>query len=649
MSNINNGLVDGVRRIGAKLRELTIDGGIAGAPLGLRLRGAVQSGPPASGSWRPGDIVTDRAGALWTNTIRGTPGQWAGTSVIIPPSGDQTGIKDTAAINIVVQNQQAALLKTGTYYINNLLLDTYGAIYGTGRGTILQVVSGTTGYAIALKTPATTKQIVLSNFQLNCNQVCGGIQIDNTGFTPDVPFVPYDPLHHLEGLFVIASNGDAFHFDNNARELRVHACVQYFSLGYGFYLGPGAASDGAGCTDSHFTDCTSGASSNHGWYIADTASNNMFTSCKAFYAGFNELTGDWGTTQCGFEILGAYLTFNGCSAQQAALHGFDLNTAIYTTLTGCEADTNSAGASVTTGVGINVNATTLCSVIGCTGDVNESDTPGVQAYGIQTVGTLQSTSIVGNSVSGNSGTLNRTDTGGSQNTFIDPAAVQLNYPFIETQQGMLGLTSAPATAQYFGQLYGWDGSGGGGYAQLATKTGAGLAAMIQMSQYGITSATTPLTNTTTETSLAALTIPADDPVAGAVYRFNVAGIFSTNATAGNDLATINVRWGGVSGTSIMSLVSSTSTLAIAASLSNTPFIIEGEIDFRTATTCVGWLKFTWLNGAATTAATVALTVVSTAVTVTTSSSESLTLDWKWATAETANTVTAETAVIERVA
>ena len=55
MPNVNGGVLDGVRRIGAKVRDLVIDGGVPGAPLGYRLRGATTAGSPTSGTWKAGD------------------------------------------------------------------------------------------------------------------------------------------------------------------------------------------------------------------------------------------------------------------------------------------------------------------------------------------------------------------------------------------------------------------------------------------------------------------------------------------------------------------------------------------------------------------------------------------------------------------
>jgi hypothetical protein len=322
---------------------------------------------------------------------------------VVPPSGQPNGNTDTANINAVVQAGAAAYLLPGTYYVKNLLLDSLGALLGSGPSTVLQPVAGTTGYVIALKTPATTRQVNIRDLTINCNQVCGGISLDNTGFTPNISFVPFDPLHVLDNVFVLAAAGDAFHFDNNMRELRVSKCKQYFATGYGFYLGPGAGASGTGCTDSHFTDCTSGQSGNHGYYLAAGSGNNMFTSCKSFFAGFNEATSTWGTTQCGFEVLSSDTVFAGCSAQQAALHGFDLQGASFISMAGCEADTNSAGASVTTGVGINTNGVVNSSITGCTGGNNAGLSPGSQLYGLQVAGTQTGLMLYGNSVTGVNG------------------------------------------------------------------------------------------------------------------------------------------------------------------------------------------------------------------------------------------------------
>jgi hypothetical protein len=72
MGNINNGVLDGVRRIGAKIRDLTVDGGLPGAPLGLRIRGATASGYPTTGTWKAGDVIEDRTGGFYICTGGGS-------------------------------------------------------------------------------------------------------------------------------------------------------------------------------------------------------------------------------------------------------------------------------------------------------------------------------------------------------------------------------------------------------------------------------------------------------------------------------------------------------------------------------------------------------------------------------------------------
>lgn len=346
---------------------------------------------------------------------------------VVPPSGDGTGRTDSAQINAIAQNNGAAYLLPGTYYYTQLLPDSYGAIIGSGRNTLLRPGSAASSgaYAIALKNPATTAQVTLERFRLSClsglTPVTAGIQLDNTGFTPISQFVPYDPMHVLDNILVLGANGDAYHFDNNARELRVSKCVQYFCTGVGFYRGAGAAAAGAGCTDSHFTDCTSGPSGGHGWLELSGSGNNMHTGNKAFFSGFNELTGEWDTTSCGFEIQSTNSVYTGGTAQQAALHGIDLQSATQVSVTGNEADTNSAGTSG--GVGINVNASTG-TVAHNTGVNNGSISPGAQAYGVQVNGDLTGMTIYGNTVTGTDGDFNYV--GGFGNQLISAEVVSFN-------------------------------------------------------------------------------------------------------------------------------------------------------------------------------------------------------------------------------
>ena len=308
---------------------------------------------------------------------------------LVFPSGDTSGVTDTAAINALAQAGKAANCQPGTYYVTNLLPDSYGTIIGQGLGVAFQAAAGTTGAMIALKTPASTVRVTIANVRLipNTGSVIG-ISLDNTALGSG------DPAHQLTSVYVDGAKGDAFKFGANIRSCKFTDLQQYNGQAYGFNVQ-------AGCTDNFFTDCLSGASTNHGFYVND--SNNIFTGCKAFFAGYNGST--WGTTQAGFYVNGTVCTqLIGCQAQQNALNGFDLQGCSYITVIGCDSDSNSAGTS--TGVGINTNGVTNGTICANTGYNNTGLSPQAQKYGYQAAGTQTGTLFYGNTVTGSSGRFN---------------------------------------------------------------------------------------------------------------------------------------------------------------------------------------------------------------------------------------------------
>lgn len=334
------------------------------------------------------------------------------TSVIIDKSENVYDVKaygakcdgstdDTSAIQTTLNTAAAAgggtVLIPNNSVISNITIDSYVELRGASQGTTLLAKTGATGYMIALTTPSTSQQIAIRNITLKPNKTgLGGVNIDNTGFTSST-----DSLHELENVIVTNSVGDAFHFDNAVREIRVNRCKAYFTTnGYGFYIG-------TGCTDSRFTDNTAGTSSKNGFQIL--GNNNSFVGCKSFWAGYNGTS--WGTTQSGFFINNlSYVHMASCEAQQAALHGFDIQSCSRIAIVGCSSDTNSAG--TTGGVGFNTVSTTNSSLVGCTGSNNGSLSPGSQAFGVQVTGTQTGLSIIGNSVTGSSGNLGYVSGGG---------------------------------------------------------------------------------------------------------------------------------------------------------------------------------------------------------------------------------------------
>lgn len=330
---------------------------------------------------------------------------------------------DTTAIQAALTAASAAgggtvYIPAGTYKVSNLTVDTAVTLAGEGPATILSAVGGSSGYMITQKTAASSKKILLRDFALVPNTgTLGGIQLDATGFgTGDVQ-------HQVRGVFVTNSGGDAFNFGANLRGCIISGCSQYGSEGYGYNIS-------AGATDNFFTDCVSGPSKQHGFYVS--GGNNLIKGCKAFWSGYDTNGASWGTTQAAFYLNSAtYVTMVGCSAQQAALHGIDMQGAQYCTVTGCEADTNSAGNGVTTGVGINTNGCTNCAVIGNSGGNNGGISPGAQLWGYQVAGTQTGTVLIGNSVTGSSGIFNYVSGGGYMNIESGSVDISSNSTFVK--------------------------------------------------------------------------------------------------------------------------------------------------------------------------------------------------------------------------
>ncbi len=381
-------------------------------------------------------------------------------AIIINPSGDTTGAADTTAVNTVAQAGKAAQLGNGTYYVTNLLPDTNGAILGTGPGTMLQAVAGTTGAVIALKTPATTQQVLVADLTIIANTgTLIGISLDNTGFTPAI----FDSRHELRNVYVYQAGGDSFKFGANIRGALVTGCQQYHGQGAGFNLA-------ASTTDCLFTDCVSGQSVSHGFLLA--GGNNMIKGCKAFFAGYNGST--WGTTQAGFYLNGCtYNTMAACSAQQNALHGFDLQSAVHCSVAG-ESDSNGAGGAANA-AGVNTNGATYCTVTGVSGNNNGALTPAAQQWGIQVAGTQTGTIFNNCTVTGTSGGFNYVS--GFGYTFLSqPNSDFSQASFLKIPAQVLSNDAPQALANASTILTGTDGNYG---AIPVTATGAVIGLILE--------------------------------------------------------------------------------------------------------------------------------------------------------------------------
>ena len=152
-------------------------------------------------------------------------------------------------------------------------------------------------------------------------------------------------------------------------------------------------------------------------------------------------------------------------------------------------------------------------------------------------------------------------------------------------------------------------------------------------------------NTSAETQLAGLTIPANDVVAGATYMLKVSGVYSDTATP---TLAWGLRYGGAAGTSIVANGATPTTLG--SGVSAVPFQVEAVITFWTTTTATGYYTVD-LGTNASTLATTRLTnsTGTSAATVASTTSKVLSLTVTWSAASSSNTISAVTAYGMRLA
>jgi hypothetical protein len=143
---------------------------------------------------------------------------------------------------------------------------------------------------------------------------------------------------------------------------------------------------------------------------------------------------------------------------------------------------------------------------------------------------------------------------------------------------------------------------------------------------------------TAETAVASLTIPAGEPAAGNLYHLLAFGVFTAT---GSPALTPGVRWGGVGG---VSLVSAFTAPTVAAG-TNRPWRMEGWVNFVSATSCYGRLRFDYGTGA-TSVTTMEIPATAAATGLVTSTDKVLAVTLKWGTAG-ANAFTVQGASVQR--
>ena len=249
MAVLNGGVLDGVRRISARVRDLVIDGGIAGAPLGLRIRGATTAGAPSGGTWKAGDVVIDRNGATWVCTAGGTPGAWVGALI-----SSQAGVASTATTTGIATLDTNGLVPATQLPVNPASLflagtgvpaaglglngDTYqdvttgieyaksaGAWAVTGVSLALQATTGPSGFTkVTTGVPATILTWTAPNDGKMHRVICfaeENVTATQTGGTCVLNFTT--PSGQAGTASVIANNGAAGVNSGTARPLLVQA------------------------------------------------------------------------------------------------------------------------------------------------------------------------------------------------------------------------------------------------------------------------------------------------------------------------------------------------------------------------------------------------------------------------------------------
>lgn len=156
----------------------------------------------------------------------------------------------------------------------------------------------------------------------------------------------------------------------------------------------------------------------------------------------------------------------------------------------------------------------------------------------------------------------------------------------------------------------------------------------------ITAAAT-VANTSAITQLVGLTIPAADPVAGAVYLIKASGVYSDTGTP---TIAFGLVYGGAGGTSIATLTSA----ALGSGVSNLAFAVEAQIQFWTTTTATGYVTVD-IGGTAPAVTRNAAVSGASAVTVASSTQKVLSLCVTWSAASASNTISAMTAYGQRLA
>lgn len=222
--------------------------------------------------------------------------------------------------------------------------------------------------------------------------------------------------------------------------------------------------------------------------------------------------------------------------------------------------------------------------------------------------------------------LTQTGTGSAS---AAPAWVTLN-----TSSGILPLTTLGDILYYDGGTLARLAGNTSAIRKVLTQTGTGSVsaapAWAEVMPWTIASGAVTLANSTAVTNIAAGTVPANDPAAGAVYRITAWGLASTTSAP---TLTFTSAWGGTT------LVTS-SAITMGSSVSNQQFSLTADIAFVSTTSVAAYLKAEYSIAAlGWNVPTLGVKQAAPAA-VTTTSATAYALTAKWSAASASNTLTA---------
>lgn len=159
---------------------------------------------------------------------------------------------------------------------------------------------------------------------------------------------------------------------------------------------------------------------------------------------------------------------------------------------------------------------------------------------------------------------------------------------------------------------------------------------------GLTANQTAIANSAAETQMLGIPLSANEVQAGSVYEFKAFGVYSNTGTP---TIVAGLRLGGVAGT----LLVATPATATVTGASNTPFSIEGTVNFHSATKAVARVRAEFATVTTDVDATIVLATSNGEVTVDTTTAKTLSFDFTWGTASASNTLQVQGGYAKRVA